>query len=89
MEKLQIMVVKLHRFRWFIALLAGFGFCATGLTLFFVPSNLGFALAGPLVIVPWSVMSVSFSRNPSDHSLLFALFCIGAGLAWPVIVLVG
>ena len=89
MEKLQSFAKKLRPLRWILALAVMIGFFATGLTLFLVPSSLGFALAGPLVIVPWCLMSISFARNPSNQSLLFALLCCGVGVAWPAIVLLG
>lgn len=89
MKKLQFFVKRLHQIRWIFALSAVLGLCAMGLTLFLVPSNLGFALAGPLVIIPWCLTSISFSRNPTYLSLLFALFGCGVGLVWPAIVLLG
>nr|CAS02863.1 putative integron gene cassette protein [uncultured bacterium]CAS03051.1 putative integron gene cassette protein [uncultured bacterium] len=89
MDKLQLFAKKLHQLRWILALSSAIGFCVTGLTLFLVPSNLGFALAGPLVVFPWCLMSIAFARKLSNQSMLFILFCSAVGLAWPVIVLLG
>lgn len=82
MGTLRRLAARLRPLRWLLALLSLLGLCATALMLLFVPSQLGFILAGPLFITPWSLMSIAFARAPTDRQILFASFCVLLGLTW-------
>ena len=88
MERLvKIVEEQLKPLRWRIACVAMLGLLVTVLLIFFVRSNIGFALAGPLFMVPWCLMCAAMARNPSRISLMFLAFCCLVGFTWPAIVL--
>jgi len=62
--------------------------------IFTRPGNLGFALAGPFVLLPWTLMLISgWSRQRYQFMRwFFALFLpimLLVALMWPAIVLLG
>jgi hypothetical protein len=81
--------------RWWLLAAAFVGACITAATLVFVPSNLGFALAGPLVGAPWFLFCMGMALRPGSPSsqalkplsVLFFGMMLLVTLAWPVIVL--
>lgn len=87
MDTLRRFVARLRPLRWLLALMSLLGLCAVGLILLLVPSQLGFVLAGPLVIAPWCLMSIAYARAPTDQQILFMLCCGTLGLAWPLLYL--
>ena len=83
----EIVERQLKPLRWQLTCVAMLGLLVTVLLIFFVRSNIGFALAGPLFIVPWCLMCAVVARSPSRLSLMFLAFCCILGLTWPAIVL--
>jgi hypothetical protein len=81
-------------FRWHLFATASIGFAISVALIFSPYSTAGFALLGPLFMVPYCLGIVAFSK-PSKwmpQELLpaaTAFFLLGAclGLAWPLIVL--
>ena len=87
MNRLEHIAGKLRARRWWIALLVLSGMTLTGAAMVFVPSRLGFILAGPLVCFPWALLCAAFAHRPSRLSLVsLAVFAI-CGLAWPLLFL--
>jgi hypothetical protein len=74
-----------YRRRLLAIAMAGLLVCVA--LIFLAPSKLGFALAGPLVLLPWGLMCLARSR----YTLLSAFFLIlvALGIAWPFIVVLG
>jgi hypothetical protein len=80
--------------RWWLLAATFVGACITAATLVFVPSSLGFALAGPLVGVPWFLFCMGMALRPGSPSqalkplaIPFFGMMLLVALAWPVIVL--
>jgi hypothetical protein len=55
--------------------------------IFLARSTLGFAIAGPLFLLPWSLMCVARSKYAFLSG--FFLIFVALGIAWPFIVLLG
>jgi len=72
--------------RWLLAISMA-GLLVSVALFFLAPSTLGFAFAGPLVLLPWGLMCVARSK----YTVLSAFFLIlvALGTAWPFIVLLG
>lgn len=78
-------LVRPHRWKLLAAAIAGL---AISLALVFtVPSDVGFALMGPWVVVPWGLMCVGSAKNPLQAGFFSAFTLLGA--AWPFVVLLG
>lgn len=74
-----------HRWRLLAISMAGLLICVA---LFFLAhSAIGFALAGPLVLLPWGLMCVARAKYALQSAFFLALATFG--LAWPLIVLLG
>lgn len=63
------------------------GALVVALCMVLVPSQLGFVLAGPLLICPWALLCIAFAKTPSTMSLGFFAALAAVGLAWPLIYL--
>lgn len=94
MSKLQRTRERLIPFRWYIFATTFVGLAISVAFIFSAYSTAGFALAGPLFVVPWCLTSVAFSRPskwmPQELLPVATAFnCLGVclGLAWPLIVL--
>jgi hypothetical protein len=81
----QSVVVALHRYRRALFLFSGVGLLACLAIIFLVPSAAGFALMGPLAMLPWCLGCVALSKNSvlAFFFLAMAVFALG----WPLIVL--
>jgi len=87
MNRLEHIAEKLSARRWRIVLLVLSGMAITGAIMAFVPSRLGFVLAGPLVCFPWALLCAAFAHRPSRPSLVFLAVFAVCGLAWPLLFL--
>jgi hypothetical protein len=82
----------LHPYRWRLLSVALLGLLLCVALMFLRPGNLGFALAGPFVILPWTLMLVSGwskQRLPlvrGFYAFLLPVMLVLA-LLWPAIVL--
>lgn len=87
MTSLQRLSASLLPYRKKLFATAMIGLAVSVALIFLARSVIGFALAGPLVCLPWGLMCVSGAKN----SLLTAFFLMLAlvGIAWPFIVLLG
>jgi hypothetical protein len=74
-----------HRWKLFVVCMAGLA--VSVVLIFLARSTMGFALAGPLVFLPWGLMCIGNSKN-SLQAVFFSVFSL-LGLAWPFIVLLG
>ena len=82
MNFLSKLAEKLRSCRFLITIVAVIGLVLTGALIAFVPSQLGFALAGPLVIFPWGLLCIAYARKPPAPVVaFFAVFAL-CGLAW-------
>jgi hypothetical protein len=92
--KLLSIALRLGELRWWFLAATALGAAAVAALLVFVPSALGFAAAGPFVMVPWGLFLITLGFRPGFKATLlnnlqmgfFSLFVV-LGLAWPVIVL--
>ena len=84
MNTFQRLTSALFPFRRWLLVVALAGAVTCGLVLLLVPSQLGFALAGPFAIFPWCLMCVARAKAISQ-SLFFAAGAV-VGLAWPALV---
>ncbi len=87
MASLQQLSASLFPYRWRLLAISMAGLLVSVALIFLARSTLGFALAGPLVLLPWGLMCVARSR----YTFLSAFFLIlvALGIAWPFIVLLG
>ena len=82
MNSLSKLAEKLRAHRLLIATAVVIGLAATGVLIALVPSQLGFAMAGPLVVFPWGLLCIAFARQPSAAVVaFFAAFSL-CGFAW-------
>jgi hypothetical protein len=85
MNFLERLAEKLKTKRGLIVLPVILGMVVTGTLIAFVPSQLGFILAGPLVVFPWAMLCAAFAHNLSRLSLIFLATFAMFGLAWPLL----
>ena len=87
---------RLHPVRGYLLATALSGLAVSLAIIFFSSTPaVGFALAGPLVILPWCLMCVAVARPNSPwmphwlYAWTVAFYLCGAalGISWPVIVL--
>jgi hypothetical protein len=87
MASLQQLPITLFPYRWKLFTVSMAGLVVSVALIFLARSAMGFALAGPLVFLPWGLMCVGGARN-SLQVVFFSVFSL-LGLAWPFIVLLG
>ena len=75
----------LHRFRREFFVASGVGLLATLALIFLVPSSIGFALAGPLALLPWFLGCAALSQSKIASTFFLAAAVLA--LFWPIIVL--
>ena len=85
MNYLEQLAAKLKAKRALVVMAAVSGMAVVGSLIAFVPSQLGFVLAGPLVVFPWALLSAAFARQPSRASLIFLAAFALLGLVWPLL----
>ena len=85
MNSLSKLVETLQANRFSIAIAVVVGLVIVGSLIAFVPSHVGFVLAGPLVFFPWGLLCIAFARRPfAPMVIFFVIFSLG-GLAWPLL----
>jgi hypothetical protein len=87
MASLQQLSITLFPYRWKLFAVSMAGLAVSVALIFLARSSMGFALAGPLVFLPWGLMCVGGAKN-SLQAVFFSVFSL-LGLAWPFIVLLG
>jgi hypothetical protein len=87
MASLQQLSTSLLPYRWKLFAVAMVGLVASVALIFLAHSVMGFALAGPLVFLPWGLMCMGGAKNSLQSA--FFLVLVLAGIAWPFIVLLG
>ena len=87
MASLQQFSASLFPYRRRLLAVSMVGLLVSLALIFMARSTLGFALAGPLFLVPWGLMCVARARF-AFLSVLF-LILVALGVAWPFIVLLG
>jgi hypothetical protein len=87
MASLQQLSTSLFPYRRKLLAVAMLGLVASVALIFLARSVMGFALAGPLVFLPWGLMCVGGAKNSLQSA--FFLVLVVAGIAWPFIVLLG
>jgi hypothetical protein len=87
MASLQQLSATLFPYRWKLFALSMAGLAVSAALIFVARSSMGFALAGPLVFLPWGLMCFGGAKN-SLQTVFFSVFSL-LGLAWPFIVLLG
>ena len=85
MNFLTQLAAKLKARRALVVIVVLLGMAVTGALIAFVPSKLGFALAGPFVVFPWALLCAAFAHHPSRLSLIFLAVFAFLGLAWPLL----
>jgi hypothetical protein len=76
---------RLARFRVALFVVSAVGFAIVAALILLSPSQTGFVLAGPLLILPWGLACSTLSN--SRLSSIVGLSVAGVGLIWPALFL--
>jgi hypothetical protein len=85
MSALDALTEKLRAKRFWIVVGLVTGVLISGALIALAPSQIGFVLAGPLVIFPWGLLCIAFARRPSAPMVAFFAVLAMCGLAWPLL----
>jgi hypothetical protein len=77
---------RLARLRIALFVVSALGFIVVAALILMSPSQLGFVLAGPLLILPWGLACSALSD--SRLSSIVGLSVAGVGLIWPLLFLI-
>jgi len=83
MSALDTLTEKLRAKRVWIVVGLLTGMIISGVLIALVPSQIGFVLAGPLVIFPWALLCIASARRPFAP-IVFVVYAL-CGLAWPLL----
>jgi hypothetical protein len=87
MASLQQLSTALFPYRWKLLAVSMAGLIVSLAVIFLTRSAIGFALAGPLVVLPWGLICIGGAKN-LPQAAFFSVFSL-LGLAWPFVVLLG
>lgn len=89
--------ILLNKYRWLLLAVISISVILIAVFIFLKRAILGFALAGPLILLPWGAFLICYWFRPEVRRWIFILWCQAimldvlfvVALLWPFMVISG